>query len=74
MLQACTYVFFAYVGFDTIAAVAQEAQSHNARPIAFATIASVIISLFIFIGMCIVMIGLVPYKLLDSENPLSTAM
>ncbi|CAF4093334.1 unnamed protein product [Rotaria sordida] len=27
MLQACTYVFFAYVGFDSVSTVAQEAKS-----------------------------------------------
>ncbi len=74
MLEACTYVFFAYVGFDSVAAVAQEARPPIARPIAFATIASVVISLLIFIGICTVMVGLVPYQLLDSDDPLSIAM
>ena len=74
MLKACTYVFFAYVGFDTIAATAQEAKPPNAKPIAFAMIGSVIISLLIYIGVCTVMVGLVSYELLGSSNPLSTAM
>jgi APA family basic amino acid/polyamine antiporter len=74
MLQACTYVFFAYVGFDSVATVAQEAKTPTARSIPFATIASVIISLLIYIGISTVMVGLVSYKLLDSDNPLSVAM
>ena len=74
MLTACTYVFFAYIGFDSIATVAQEARPPFARPIAFATIASVVISALIFIGICTVMVGLVPYNQLESDDPLSIAM
>jgi len=74
MLEACTYVFFAYVGFDSIATVAQEAKTPTSRSIPFALIGSVLISLLIFIGISTVMVGLVPYKLLDSDNPLSVAV
>jgi APA family basic amino acid/polyamine antiporter len=74
MLIACGPVFGAYVGFDSILTVAQEVRPPTARPIAFATIGSVVISSLIYIGMCTVMIGLIPYKLLNSPNPLSRAM
>ena len=74
MLQACTYVFFAYVGFECVATVAQEAKTPSAISVPFATVASVVISLFIYIGICTVMVGLVPYSLLKSNNPLSEAM
>ncbi len=74
MLEACRHVFFAYVGFDCVAAVAQEARPPTARPIAFATIASVVISSLIYIGICTVMVGLVPYKSLESDNPIFLAM
>lgn len=74
MLKGCTYVFFAYLGFDSVATVAQEARAPTARPIAFATISSVVISLLIYIGISTVMVGLVPYNLLDSDDPLSIAM
>jgi APA family basic amino acid/polyamine antiporter len=74
MLEASTYVFFAYVGFDCVAAVAQEARAPTTRPIAFATISSVVISSLIYIGICTVMVGLVPYKSLESDNPIFLAM
>jgi APA family basic amino acid/polyamine antiporter len=73
MLQGCTYVFFAYVGFESVATVAQEAKTPT-RSMPLAIIASVIISLLIFIGICTVMVGLVSYKSLDTESPLSEAM
>jgi APA family basic amino acid/polyamine antiporter len=73
MLQACTYVFFAYVGFDLIATVAEEATT-STRPLPIATVASVIITILIYIGICTVMVGLVPYELLNTDDPLSEAM
>ncbi|CAF4901336.1 unnamed protein product [Rotaria sp. Silwood1] len=73
MLQACTYVFFAYVGFDSVTTVAQEAKlPSGSLPIAI--IGSTIISLLLYIGICTVMVGLVPYRLLNSDSPLSEAI
>ena len=74
MLKGCTYVFFAYVGFESIATVAQEAKTPTAISIPFATIASIAISMLIYIGICTVTVGLVSYKVLQSNNPLSEAM
>ncbi|CAF3221874.1 unnamed protein product [Rotaria sp. Silwood2] len=70
MLQACTYVFFAYVGFDSVSTVAQEATSPK-RSLPIAIIGSTVISLLLYIGICTVMVGVVPYNLLDSDSPLS---
>ncbi len=74
MLKACTYVFFAYLGFDSVATVAQEARPPTGKSVAIATISSTIISFLIFIGICTVTVGLAPYTLLDSDNPLADAM
>ena len=73
MLEACTFVFFAYIGFDSVATVAQEAKSPS-RSLPVATIASVGISMLIYIAICTVMVGLVPYSLLDVGSPLSEAV
>ena len=73
MLEASTYVFFAYVGFDSVATVAQEATTPT-RSLPIGIMGSTIISLLIYIGICTVMIGLVPYQLLDSHSPLNDAM
>ena len=73
MLHACTIVFFAYIGFDSVATVAQEAKTPT-RSIRIATIGSLVISLLIYIGICTVMVGLVPYELLDTDSPLSEAV
>ena len=73
MLQACTFVFFAYVGFDSVSIVAQEAKSPE-KSLPIAIIGSTIISLLLYVGVCTVMVGLVPYNLLDSDSPLTEAM
>ncbi|CAF5114205.1 unnamed protein product, partial [Rotaria sp. Silwood1] len=74
MLYACTYIFFAYVGFDSVSTVAQEAKLPS-RSLPIAIIGTTIISLLLYIGICTVMVGLVPYyKLLHSDSPLSVAI
>ena len=73
MLYASTYVFFAYVGFDSVATAAQEAKSPE-RSLPIAIIGSNIISLVLYVGVCTVMVGLVPYQDLRSNSPLTVAM
>lgn len=74
MLGACTRVFFAYVGFDCVATVAQEAKKPTTISIPFAIIASVVISAVMYVGIATVMVGLASYKSLLSYSPLSEAM
>ena len=69
MLHASTFVFFACVGFESVTTVAQEARD-RARTLPLALILSLIISLLIYIGVCTVMVGVVPYKLLNTPYPL----
>ncbi|CAF0958463.1 unnamed protein product [Rotaria sordida] len=73
MLQACTFVFYAYVGFDSVSTVAQEVKSPE-RSLPIAIIGSTIISLLLYVGVCAVMIGLVPYNLLNTDSPLFEAI
>lgn len=72
VLHASTFVFFAYVGFESIATVAQEAKP-PARNIPIALLVSLVVSILIYIGVATVMVGLVPYKLLDTTYPVIEA-
>jgi APA family basic amino acid/polyamine antiporter len=72
MLRAATLVFFAYVGFESVTTVAQEAKE-RARTLPLALILSVIISLLIYVGVCTVMVGLVPYQALNTDYPIIDA-
>ena len=73
MLHASTFVFFAYVGFESVTAVAEEARQ-PLRSMPLALILSLVISLLIYVGVCTVMVGLVPYDMLNTKYPLATAV
>lgn len=73
MLQGSTTVFFAYIGFETVASAAQEARKPT-RTLPISIIGSLIISMLLYLGVCIVMVGLIPYKSLDTHSPLAEAM
>ena len=73
MLYLSTCVFFAYIDFDSVAAVVQEAKTPT-RSIPIVTISSLVISFLIYTGVCTVIIGLTPYKLLDSDSPISITL
>jgi APA family basic amino acid/polyamine antiporter len=73
MLHASTFVFFAYVGFESVTTVAQEARQPS-RSMPLALIGSLVISLLIYIGVSTVMVGLVPYQILNTAYPLTAAV
>ena len=73
MLHASTFVFFAYVGFESVTAVAQEARQPS-RSMPLALILSLVISLLIYVGVSTVMVGLVPYQVLNTTYPLMAAV
>ncbi len=73
MLHASTFVFFAYVGFESVTAVAQEAKRAT-RSMPLALILPLVISLLIYVGVSTVMVGLVPYQVLNTTYPLIAAV
>ena len=72
MLRGSTFIFIAFVGFQSITTVAQEAK-RPARTLPLGLILSLVISLLIYIGVCTVMVGLVPYQTLNTTHPLTEA-
>jgi APA family basic amino acid/polyamine antiporter len=72
MLHASTFVFFAYVGFESVTTVAQEAKQPS-RSMPLALLLSLVISLLIYVGVSTVMVGLVPYHVLNTTYPLIAA-
>ena len=72
MFYASTFAFFAFVGFESVTTVAQEARQPS-RSMPTALIGSLIISLLIYVGVSTVLVGLVPYQILNTTYPLITA-
>ncbi|XP_059651635.1 cationic amino acid transporter 9, chloroplastic isoform X2 [Cornus florida] len=72
ILTGATVVFFAYVGFDAVANSAEESKRPQ-RDLPLGIMGSLLICVVLYIGVCLVLTGMVPYKFLGEEAPLSEA-
>ncbi|KAK9720922.1 hypothetical protein K7432_003817 [Basidiobolus ranarum] len=61
MFSAATTVFFAYIGFDAISTAAQEAKNPQ-RDLPIGICGSLIICTILYIAVCLIMTGVVPYR------------
>ncbi|KAL9245246.1 hypothetical protein vseg_018920 [Gypsophila vaccaria] len=72
VLTGATVVFFAYVGFDAVANSAEEAKRPE-RDLPLGIIGSLLVCIGLYIGVCLVITGMVPYNLLGEDAPLAAA-
>lgn len=72
IFTAATIVFFAYIGFDAVSTQAGEAINPR-KDVPFAIIASLLITTVLYIGVSLVLTGMVPYKNLDERAPVASA-
>ncbi|PIA50338.1 hypothetical protein AQUCO_01300822v1 [Aquilegia coerulea] len=72
IVTGATVVFFAYVGFDAVANSAEEAKRPQ-RDLPIGIIGSLLICAILYIGVCLVITGMVPYKFLGEDAPLAEA-
>ncbi|MCS7298225.1 MAG: amino acid permease [Bacteroidia bacterium] len=72
IFTAATIVFFAYIGFDAVSTQAGEAINPR-RDVPFAIVASLLITTILYIGVSVVLTGMVPYKELDERAPVASA-
>jgi basic amino acid/polyamine antiporter, APA family len=73
ILQASAIVFFAYVGFDAISTVAQEAKDPQ-RGMPIGILGSLAICTLLYILLSSVMTGLVPFMQLNDAAPVAIAV
>ncbi len=73
VLQASAIIFFAYIGFDGVSTVAQEAKDPQ-RGMPIGRIGSLAICTLLYILMSAVMTGLVPFKQLNDAAPVAVAL
>jgi APA family basic amino acid/polyamine antiporter len=71
--QASAIIFFAYIGFDGVSTVAQEAKN-PARGIPVGMLGSLAICTLLYILMSSVMTGLVPFTQLNTAAPVVAAL
>jgi APA family basic amino acid/polyamine antiporter len=71
--MASAIIFFAYIGFDGVSTVAQEAKNPQ-RDIPIGMLGSLAICTLLYILMSAVMTGLVPFKQLNDAAPVAIAL
>ncbi len=70
--QGAAVVFFAVFGYETLTAAAEEARDPQ-RDVPLAVLASLGIAMVLYIAMCFVLTGVVPYTTLNTDAPVATA-
>jgi len=73
MLQASTFVFSSYIGFEAVTTAAQEAKKPT-RSLPMSIIGCLVISMLLYLIICTIMVGLISYKSLESNSLLSDAV
>ncbi|GAB4861968.1 Cationic amino acid transporter 9, chloroplastic [Ancistrocladus abbreviatus] len=72
ILTGATVVFFAYVGFDAVANSAEESRKPQ-RDLPISIMGSLFVCIALYVGVCLVITGMVPYQLLGEDAPLAAA-
>jgi APA family basic amino acid/polyamine antiporter len=72
MLAGAAYVFFAYIGFDSVSTHAEEARNPS-RDVPIGIITSLVLCTFLYIAVAAVLTGMVPYNQINIDAPVSDA-
>mgnify|MGYP001010569652 FL=1 len=72
MLAGAATIFFAYIGFDSVSTHAEEARNPQ-RDVPIAIIASLAVCTVLYVAVAAVLTGMVPYKNLNIDAPVSDA-
>ncbi len=73
VVRAAGVVFFAFVGFDAVSTAAGEARDPQ-RTVPIGLLGTVLISTLLYVGIGLVLTGMVPYSALNVSDPISKAL
>ncbi len=73
VVRAAAIVFFAYIGFDAVSTAAGEAKNPQ-RDMPIGILGSLAVCTVLYIVVCAVLTGMMPYNLLGTPEPVSTAL
>lgn len=73
VLKGASIVFFAYIGFEATSVAAQEARNPQ-RDMPIGILTSLAICTVLYVAMAAVLTGLVPYEVLNTRDPVVTAI
>ncbi|MGH8168105.1 MAG: amino acid permease, partial [Woeseiaceae bacterium] len=71
--RAAAIVFFAYIGFDAVSTAAQETKNPQ-RNMPIGILGSLAVCTVLYIAVCAVLTGMVPYYELGTAQPVATAL
>ena len=66
-------IFFAYIGFDAISTAAEETKNPQ-RDLPIAILGTLVLCTILYICVALVLTGVVPFSLIDTQAPLAHAM
>uniref|UniRef100_A0A1D1YMZ4 Cationic amino acid transporter 2, vacuolar n=1 Tax=Anthurium amnicola TaxID=1678845 RepID=A0A1D1YMZ4_9ARAE len=72
MLSGAATVFFAYIGFDSVASTAEEVKNPQ-RDLPWGIALALSTCCFLYMLVSVVIVGLVPYFAMDPDTPISSA-
>ncbi|MCK9426747.1 MAG: amino acid permease [Ignavibacteriaceae bacterium] len=72
IVSGAAYIFFAYIGFDTVSTHAGEARNPQ-KDVPFGIIVSLVVSTILYILVALVLTGMVSYKEIDITAPIAAA-
>lgn len=73
VFRAATIVFFAYIGFDAVSTAAGETKNPQ-RNMPIGLLGSLAVCTVVYIIVCAVLTGMMPYHLLGTDKPVATAL
>lgn len=73
VLTGAALVFFAYIGFDSVSTAAEECRNPQ-RDMPFAILGTLIVCMILYVGVAVVLTGIVPYLQIDPRAPVASAL
>lgn len=73
VFRAASTIFFAYIGFETVATAASEAQ-HPQRDLPIGILGSLVVCTAVYIAVAAVLTGVVPFRQLGTPDPIALAV
>ncbi len=73
ILTGAAIIFFAYVGFDSVATAAEECKDPK-RSVPIGIIVALSVSAILYIAVALVLTGIVPYTTLNNSEPVAQAL
>jgi APA family basic amino acid/polyamine antiporter len=72
VMQGAAYIFFAYIGFDSVSTHAEEARNPQ-RDVPIGIIASLVVCTLLYVLVAAVLTGMVPYNEISIDAPVADA-